>query len=61
MFCETLLAELDNVPGDARTQIGFITYDSCLHFYNLSEGLSQPQMMVISDIDGRFFLAFFIL
>lgn len=52
IFCQTLLDELERVPGDSRTQIGFVTYDSSLHFYNLAEGLSQPQMMVVSDIDG---------
>ena len=54
IFCQTLIDELDRVPGDSRTQIGFITYDSSLHFYNLAEGLSQPQMLVVSDIDGEF-------
>ena len=49
-FCETLLENLDKIPGDARTQIGFITYNSSLHFYNLSEALSQPRMMIYADI-----------
>ncbi len=52
-FCQTLLDELDRIPGDARTQIGFITVDSSVHFYNLAEGLSQPQMLVVSDVDGE--------
>ncbi|KAG1688209.1 Protein transport protein Sec24B [Nymphon striatum] len=52
IFCKTLLTEIDNIPGDARTQIGFIAFDSCLHFYNLSERQAQPQMMTVSDIDG---------
>lgn len=53
-FCETLLEELDNLPGDSRTQIGFITYDSAIHFYNLMDGVAQPRMMVVSDIDDVF-------
>lgn len=40
------------LPGDSRTKIGFLTFDSTIHFYNLQEGLSQPQMLVVSDIDG---------
>lgn len=40
------------MPGDGRTKIGFLTFDSTVHFYNLQEGLSQPQMLVVSDIDG---------
>lgn len=41
------------LPGDSRTRIGFLTFDSTIHFYNLQEGLSQPQMLVVSDIDGK--------
>ncbi|XP_006824913.1 protein transport protein Sec24A-like [Saccoglossus kowalevskii] len=51
---QVLLEELDKLPGDARTMIGFITYDSTLHFYNLQEGLSRPSMMVVSDIEDIF-------
>lgn len=50
-FCETLLENLDKIPGDSRTQIGFITYNSSLHFYNLSEQLSQPKMMIYPDLE----------
>ena len=32
---QTIKSCLDNLPGYPRTQIGFITYDSTLHFYNL--------------------------
>lgn len=41
------------LPGDTRTKIGLITFDSTIHFYNLQEGQSQPQMLVVSDIDGK--------
>lgn len=40
------------LPGDSRTKMGFLTFDSTIHFYNLQEGLSQPQMLVVSDLDG---------
>ena len=43
----------DRLPGDTRTKVGFLSFDSTIHFYNLQEGLSQPQMLVVSDIDGR--------
>ena len=35
-------------------QIGFITFDDSVHFYDLSEGLTQPRMMVVGDVDGTF-------
>lgn len=54
VVCSILLDELDNLPGDARTSIGFITYDSSVHFYSLADGLSQPHQMVVVDIDDMF-------
>jgi len=51
--CDILLEEMDKIPGDSRSQIGFITFDSSVHFYNLSEGLSQPYQLVVCDIDGN--------
>lgn len=50
-FCETLLENIDKIPGDSRTQIGFITYNSSLHFYNLSDSLPQPRMMTYPDLE----------
>ena len=32
-----------------RAQVGVITFDSTLHFYNLKSGLSTPQLLVVSD------------
>uniref|UniRef100_A0A8C6X588 SEC24 homolog A, COPII coat complex component n=2 Tax=Naja naja TaxID=35670 RepID=A0A8C6X588_NAJNA len=52
--CKTLLDNLDLLPGNTRTKIGFITFDSTIHFYSLQEGLSQPQMLIISDIEDVF-------
>lgn len=34
--------------------VGIVTYDRHVHFYNLKEGLSAPQMMVVPDIDDVF-------
>lgn len=57
---------LDELPGTPRTQIGsyptfthvfvmsmtgFITFDTCIHFYNLKSSLKSPQMLVVSDIN----------
>ncbi|XP_061108817.1 protein transport protein Sec24B isoform X2 [Conger conger] len=54
VFCQSLLENLDKLPGDTRTRVGLVTFDSTIHFYNLQEGLSQPQMLVVSDIDDIF-------
>lgn len=50
-FCETLMENLDKLPGDSRAQFGVITYNSSIHFYNLAESLSQPRMMIYPDIE----------
>ncbi|KAM4049994.1 protein transport protein Sec24B isoform 2-T2 [Anomaloglossus baeobatrachus] len=51
---QSLLDNLDKLRGDSRTKIGFITFDSTVHFYNLQEGLSQPQMLIVSDVEEIF-------
>uniref|UniRef100_A0A3P9NE29 SEC24 homolog A, COPII coat complex component n=1 Tax=Poecilia reticulata TaxID=8081 RepID=A0A3P9NE29_POERE len=54
VFCQSLLDNISALPGDSRTKVGFITFDSTIHFYNLQEGLSQPQMLIVSDIEDIF-------
>ncbi|CAD7697205.1 unnamed protein product [Ostreobium quekettii] len=53
-LASTLDSVLDSLPGDSRTRIGFMTFDRTLHFYNLKSSLSQPQMMVVPDVDEPF-------
>ena len=36
--CETILEQLNEITGDSRTKIGFITYSSTLQFYSLRVG-----------------------
>ncbi|KAI3449692.1 hypothetical protein Pfo_006357 [Paulownia fortunei] len=54
VMAQTIKSCLDSLPGSSRTQIGFITYDSTIHFYNMKSSLMQPQMMVVSDLDDIF-------
>jgi protein transport protein SEC24 len=58
MACHTLIDCIDRLPGDTRTQIGFVTFDRSLHFYSLSEGGAQHEMFVVSDVDGLFIYGF---
>lgn len=39
------------VPG---SKIAILTFDTTIHFYNLSPSLEQPQMMVVADLDDMF-------
>ncbi|GMP99662.1 hypothetical protein CsSME_00047051 [Camellia sinensis var. sinensis] len=54
VMAQTIKSCLDRLPGFPRTQIGFITFDSTIHFYNMKSSLTQPQMMVVSDLDDIF-------
>ncbi|KAI3984782.1 hypothetical protein MKX01_039399 [Papaver californicum] len=54
VVAKTIESCLDELPAPSRTQIGFITYDSTLHFYNMKSSLTQPQMMIVSDLDDIF-------
>ncbi|KAK9850792.1 hypothetical protein WJX84_010745 [Apatococcus fuscideae] len=45
---------LDQLPGGERTRIGFLTFDAHLQFWCLKSGSTQPQMMVVSDLDEPF-------
>ncbi|KAI0225524.1 COPII subunit [Massospora cicadina] len=49
---KTILESLDRIPNpDQRTKVGFMTVDSNLHFYKLSAGDAEPQMLVVGDLD----------
>ena len=50
----TIKEILSELPGSPRTQVGFITYDNTVQFYNLKHTMSQPQMMVSPDPDDSF-------
>lgn len=52
--CESLIEHLDGMPGDARTQIGFIAYDSAVHFYSIADSFNQPHEITIVDIEDVF-------
>lgn len=51
----TILDSLDRIPNkDNRTKVGIITVDSSLHFYNLDPKRTEPQMLLVSDLDDVF-------
>ncbi|KAL1461541.1 hypothetical protein WDU94_013426 [Cyamophila willieti] len=52
--CEVLLNQLKSLPGDRRTSVAVITYDSAVHFYSLAEGQTQPAQIILTDIEDVF-------
>ena len=52
VVADAILECLDSIPGDSRTMIGFIGFDSKVHFFNLGE--KQPTQLVMLDIKDVF-------
>ncbi|XP_055611461.1 protein transport protein Sec24A [Uranotaenia lowii] len=52
--CNTLIEQLDSLPGDARTQVGFVAFNSAIHFYNIADSYNQPHEVTILDVDDVF-------
>lgn len=55
LLCSQIKRILKHLPvdqGQERSQmrVGFITYNSSVHFYNIKSSLAQPQMMVVGDV-----------
>ncbi|XP_050076782.1 protein transport protein Sec24D [Anopheles maculipalpis] len=59
LLCTEMKHIIRNLPVDVNAQrtsmkVGFITYNSSVHFYNLKSSLAQPQMMVVGDLQEMF-------
>jgi len=59
LLCRKVRNLLDTLPRDfghekSLIRVGFLTYNSVIHFYNLNKSLVQPQMMVVSDVNDIF-------
>nr|XP_057924820.1 protein transport protein Sec24D isoform X2 [Doryrhamphus excisus] len=55
LICNELKTLLDKLPREqgvdnSPVKVGFVTYNKTLHFYNVKSSLTQPQMMVVSDM-----------
>ncbi|KAM6362410.1 LOW QUALITY PROTEIN: protein transport protein Sec24D [Alca torda] len=59
LVCDELKTLLDKLPREEQEessaiQVGFVTYNKVLHFFNVKSSLAQPQMMVVSDVGEVF-------
>lgn len=59
LLCSQVKRILQNLPVDqgqekSQMRVGFITYNSTVHFYNIKSNLAQPQMMVVGDVHDMF-------
>uniref|UniRef100_A0A8R1DM97 Uncharacterized protein n=1 Tax=Caenorhabditis japonica TaxID=281687 RepID=A0A8R1DM97_CAEJA len=53
-FSEQLIINLDQMPGDDRSQVCFIAVDQCLHFFSFTNAKRYPSEMIVDDIDDAF-------
>ncbi|KAL8274390.1 hypothetical protein Esti_001712 [Eimeria stiedai] len=44
----------ERLPGDSRTMVGVVTYDSSVHFYSLKAHHSRPQVFVVPQVEDMF-------
>ncbi|KAJ2809979.1 COPII subunit [Coemansia furcata] len=52
---QTILSALDRIPNvDNRTKVAFIAVDSSLHYFQVRPNGTEPQQLVVSDLDGIF-------
>jgi hypothetical protein len=51
-FSEQLLMDLDKLPGNDRALIGFLGFDSALHFFYFHDPESEPKHIIEFDIEG---------
>ncbi|XP_041449743.1 protein transport protein Sec24C isoform X2 [Drosophila obscura] len=59
LLCAQIKNILKHLPVDqgqdkSKVRVGFITYNSTVHFYNIKSNLAQPQMMVVGDVQEMF-------
>ncbi|KAL5715392.1 Protein transport protein Sec24C [Ranunculus cassubicifolius] len=49
--CNAISQAIADLPEGPRTLVGFATFDSTIHFYNLKRILQQPLMLIVPDIE----------
>ncbi|KAH1004221.1 hypothetical protein HUJ04_004007 [Dendroctonus ponderosae] len=59
LLCSKMKEIIKNLPVDqghekSNMRVGFITYNSSVHFYNIKGTLAGPQMMIVGDTQEMF-------
>ncbi|KAG0725241.1 Protein transport protein Sec24B [Chionoecetes opilio] len=54
VMCDVLSSQLDKIPGDRRTMIGFITFSSSVQFYLMGEDQKNVQMLEVGEVEDMF-------
>ncbi|KAJ1940163.1 COPII subunit, partial [Linderina macrospora] len=52
---QAILDSLDNIPNvDKRTKVAFLAVDTSLHYFQVRPGSTEPQQLVVGDLDDVF-------
>src|ERR1700733_14116975 len=55
IVARTIRESLDQIPNESgRTKVGFITFDSTIHFYCFPNSLAEPKMLIVPDAEDVF-------
>ena len=54
IVCSVLKKNIANLPGDARTKVSIICFDSSIHYLAVLENQDKAQLLSFPDIDGKF-------
>ncbi|KYB24587.1 protein transport protein Sec24C [Tribolium castaneum] len=59
LLCAQIKEIIQHLPVDqgqekSNMRVGFITYNSSVHFYNIKGNLAAPQMLIVGDIQEMF-------
>lgn len=53
--CNSIMQAIEQkLSQNERTRVGFVTFDSTVHFYSLRSDLKSPQMLVVPEIEAPF-------
>jgi len=53
-LAKSILDNLDVIPGDSRTLVGFIGFDSKVHFFSFGD--KQATHLLVPDIEGELYI-----
>jgi len=51
-IADSIRDHIDELPGDQRTRVMIVTYDSAIHFYKCQPGTKNPQILTVPDIEN---------
>ena len=54
LVCDTLIENIDQIPGDRRAMIGFMSFSGTVQFYLMPDDSSEVEQLEVGDLDDMF-------